>query len=326
MKSIVQSLRSISGFCMIIGLFQVGLVNSAMAQAAAANAPKLTTTVQASSAPGAVIQVNGTNLNRGSSGAVWNGQPPYVIQMTGQNGQPINASFTFINATRLNVVVPNTAISSRIRLVQGGYSSLTNRSFRVTRPLPVGKGLLTIDNLSQYNIVGVQVNGVEQLPANIGFLVKTAGELPLNPGQHQVKALLGINSRPNFLFFSTVNVTMVAGARLVFNVNRITVPQLMTNFSTLRDWNSDLILGNEGAFHVRSVRFFAGGTYQLRELRPGNVVVTVENSTYSELSWPDNSLSISFRLGNRTVSLLHPFASFLSNVGRNNQTLLLTRQ
>lgn len=325
MKSIASIRRSISGLVVITGLLIAGSLQQASAQVAA-NAPKITASVQASGAPAAVIQLNGTNFNRGSNGAIWNGQPPYVVQMTGQNGQPINASFTFISATRLNVVVPATAITSRLRLVQGNYTSFAPSCYRVIRPLPAGQGLLTIDNLSQYNIVGVQINNVEQLPANVGFLVKTAGELPRNPGQIQVKVLLGINSRPDFLFFTIFNVNVTAGARLVLNVNRVTVAQLMTNFRTSGDWNSDLVLGNEGAFHIRSVRFNSNGTYTLRELRPGNVVVNVESSTYAEVSWPDNSLALSFRLGNRTVSLLSPFARFSSTVGRNGQSLTVTRQ
>ena len=161
MKNLTQNIRSISGIIVTLGLLLAGSIQEVSAQAAA-NAPKLTTTIQDHGNPGAIIQVNGTNLNRGSNGLTWAGQAPYAVQMTGQNGQPVNCTFRFINIGRIDVTIPATAISSRIRLVQGGYTSLINRSIRVTRAIPAGKGVLTIDNLSQYNILGVQLNIFEQ--------------------------------------------------------------------------------------------------------------------------------------------------------------------
>ena len=325
MKNLTQNIRSISGIIVTLGLLLAGSIQEVSAQAAA-NAPKLTTTIQDHGNPGAIIQVNGTNLNRGSNGLTWAGQAPYAVQMTGQNGQPVNCTFRFINIGRIDVTIPATAISSRIRLVQGGYTSLINRSIRVTRAIPAGKGVLTIDNLSQYNILGVQLNGAEQLPANIGFLVKTAGELTLSPGQYRVRATLGTFDRNNPFFFSEQIINVTNGGRHLMSVARVTIAQLMTNFRVSGDWNSDLVFGNDNAFHIRSVRFNSNGTYTLRELRAGNVVVNIENSTYAELNWPDNSIALTFRLGNRTVSLFSPFAQFVSTVGRNNQNLTLTRQ
>lgn len=292
--------------------------------------PQITSASPATGAPGAVITVTGRNLNRDRLGNVWattpTVTPPYVIQFRTSTGQFVNATFTYVSPAQLRVTVPAAAITGRIRLSQSPYVSSTLSDFVVTAPPPpAGQGRLNIVNGSQYNLVSIKVNNVEQLQAGFVLPVRQTGTLDLNPGSYNVQVSLGITPSEGSLFFFTQRFTITRGRTSTFNVPRVTLRQLMTNFRTSGDWASDILFDANLTPYLRTVRMMNNGNYQVRETRSGRTTV-VESSTYAETSWPDNSRSLSFRLGQRQVNLFLPFASFISTVGRNGQSIVVTRQ
>ncbi|HCN76468.1 MAG TPA: hypothetical protein DIT13_04630 [Verrucomicrobiales bacterium] len=277
------------------------------------------------SAPRTVITLLGDGLRRDKDGNLWTGRAPYQIQFpTAAPGQFVNAAFTFVSTNSLRVTVPASAVSGRIRLVQQEYVTSTLFSFTVNNPLPAQQSRLNMQNNSQYNAISLRVNGVEQFAQGNGIPPGRLQEGIHTPGRKTVVVEIGINpGEPLFNF--TFNAFLTAGRTTTLTIPRVTLAQLMTNFLASRDYKSDVLADNNGNLYQRTVRFNANGSYQIID-STGSKPVTVETGRYTETAWADNSIQVSFRLGTRAVDIFHPFAQFISNVGRNNQRIVVTAQ
>lgn len=289
--------------------------------------PKIVFANPRAAAPRTVITVLGEALDRDKDGRRWTGSAPYVVQFrSAVPGQFVNAAFTFVDSGTLRVTIPGNAVSGNLRLVQGDYISSTILGFTVNSPLLGTTSRLNLDNKSQYNLISLRLNGVEQFRPGNGLPVGNLLSAELAPGRLTIVVELGIQSGQP-LFHFTFNVVLTAGRTTLVTVPRVTLAQLMAGFNRLnRNWNTDVLLGTDGRFYVRTVRFNSDGTYQILESLAGRAATTVENGRYSELSWPNNSLSVSFRLGQRQVNLFHPFSSFISSVDRGGRSVLVTAQ
>lgn len=90
---------------------------------------------------------------------------PYKVMFQGAGTSFIEGQqFTSLGDNRYSVVVPQGARTGRLKLVRGSGSeapsSLSTGTFTV---VTLG---IAVDNRSQYNVVSIQVNGVEKLGAN----------------------------------------------------------------------------------------------------------------------------------------------------------------
>ncbi|HCN29988.1 MAG TPA: hypothetical protein DIT64_14860 [Verrucomicrobiales bacterium] len=299
---------------------------SAFGQIVESTRPKIILASPNASAPRTVITLRGEALNRDKDGNLWRTRAPYQIQFPSIiPGQFVSAAFTFVDSGSLRVTIPATARSGKIRLVQADYVTSTVLTFTVNSPLPAQESRLNIQNNTQYNVISLRVNGVEQFSPGNGIPPGLLQSGIHTPGSKTVVAEVGINPGEP-LFHFNFNAVLSAGRTTTLTLSRISLPQLMTDGSASRDWNSDVLFGNDGNLFVRTVRFFSGGTYQILETVRGRRPVVVENGRYAETTWRDNSIQVSFSLGNRPVDLFHPFSQFISSVGRGNQRIVVTAQ
>jgi len=270
---------------------------------------------------GAVIEVIGFAYDKDKNGTTWTGAPPYQIKFQGVGATTlVNASFTVLSASKLRVTVPAGAVTGRIRLVQGTYSKSSILNFTVEAP--IAAGTLKIQNSSQYNLISVKVNNVETLNPGLGVPVGTFMNLPRQPGTYSVSVVMGITTDAPLFFFNRT-VTVTSNATTTFTAPRVTIAQLMTNFSAQKDWSSDILFGSDGQAYLRTIRFKSNGQYQIFDSSLANAV---ESGTCTQVSWPNNSSIVRFRLGARTVTISLPFGSFLAGADRGNRTTLFTRQ
>jgi hypothetical protein len=270
---------------------------------------------------GAVIEVIGFAYDKDRNGNAWSGAPPYQIKFQGVGASTlVNATFTVLSPSKLRVMVPAGAVTGKIRLIQGTYTKSSILNFTVEPP--VAAGTLRVQNSSQYNLISVKVNNVETLNPGLGVPVGTFMNLPRQPGTYSVNVVMGITTDAPLFFFNRT-VTVTSNATVTFTTPRVTIAQLMTNFSAQKDWSSDILLGSEGQFYLRTIRFRSNGQYQILD---SSVANAVESGTYAQVSWPNNSSSVRFRLGARTVTISLPFGSFLAGADRGNRTTLFTRQ
>jgi hypothetical protein len=270
---------------------------------------------------GTVINLSGVCFDKDKNGNAWTNRPPYQIKFQGVGASNlVNASFSYISPTQLRVTVPAGAVTGRIRVVQDTYSKSTFSNFTVA--MPVANSTLRIQNSSQYNLISVKVNNIETLAPGNGVPVGTFMNLPRQPGTYTVRVALGITTDAPLFHFQN-NITVSSNLTSTFNTPRVTVPQLMTNSRKSQDWTTDLLLGNDGRFYVRTIRFHSNGQYQIFDSSLSNAV---ESGNYSQVTWANNSSQVTFRLGTRTVNIFLPFGSFLANADRGNRTTVFTRQ
>jgi len=270
---------------------------------------------------GSVIELSGIAYDKDKDGNTWRGTPPYQIKFQGVGATTlVNATFTVLSPSKLRVTVPAGAVSGSIRLVQGTYSKSSILSFTVE--VPIAAGTLRIQNSSQYNLISVKVNNVETLNPGLGVPVGTFMNLPRQPGTYSVSVVMGITTDAPLFFFNG-SATVRSNTTATFTTPRVTVAQLMTNFSAQKDWSSDILLGSDNRFYIRTIRFNSKGQYQIFD---SSVANAVESGNYSQITWANNSSSVTFRLGVRTVTISLPFGSFFGNADRGNRTTLFTRQ
>jgi len=324
MKTIVITLRNLGKATLLLATLSLLTPDSASAfgNVLPPTTPALLTPTPTSGPVGTQVEVSAILLNKDKNGNTWTGAPPYQIQFKGAGATFVNAAFTVVSPTLLRVTVPVGAVTGKIRLKQADYIKSTFQNFTVVAP--VQPGTLRITNSSQYNLISVRVNNVETLnPGNV-VPVGTFMNLPRQPGAVSVEVKLGISPADGPLFFFNRNLTVTSNTTVTFTAPRVTIAQLMTNFSAQKDWTSDLLLGSNGQFYLRTVRFLSNGQYRIIDSQNPNVAA--ESGIFTQITWANNSNSVTFRLGQRTVNIFFPFGSFLSTVDRGGRNILVTQQ
>ena len=110
------------------------------------------------------------------------------------------------------------------------------------------------------------------------------------------------------LFTFTVTRVIAATGVTDVGVPAVTVPQLLTNFATSRDWSTDLFVGDDGQFHVLTLRFFSNGGWA--HILDGTQ--TIEQGGVALVSWPPNGLGVTFNMRpGESVQTFFPWSSFL---------------
>lgn len=323
MKTIQRSLRHFLKTSFL--LLSLGLVApdsaSAFGQVINPTTPSAFIPTPSRGPVGAVIEVTGLCYDKDKNGNAWTGSPPYQVRFKGAAGPTaVNAAFTVLSPGKLRVTVPAGALTGKISIVQGTYTQSSVFSFTVVPPAT--PSFLKIQNNSQYNLISVKVNNVETLSPGNGVPPATFMNLPREPGACQVSVVMGITTDAPLFFFNG-SATVTAGATATFTTPRVTINQLMTNFSPVKDWKTDILFDNNLNPYQRLIRLRSNGTYQIFDSSSASAV---ESGNYSQMSWPNNSSSVSFRLGARTVSISLPFGRFLTSADRGNRTTLFTRQ
>lgn len=272
------------------------------------NLPRITGFTPASGPVGSVVHVNGANFNRDANGNTWTGSPPYRIRFATSAGTT-DVLPTFVSLSQINVVVPANAITGALRLVQGATvlsSSATN--FAVTATL------LRITNNTQYDMISLTLNGVQQFAPQSGVLQGSTVNLPANAGTFTLVAGIGFYRQDGtrdiwFTFNRTVTIT--ANATTTQTFAPITIGQLLTMGAATRDW-SGLFFDNNAVPHQARFRFTSAGGWQF--FKDG---VLQGSGNLTLISWPARSASVTFRIATNLpdVTLAFPFGSFLLRNG-----------
>jgi hypothetical protein len=291
------------------------------------NAPRITGFSPASAEPGDVIIIQGQNFLRDRDGDLWSGTPPWRLFFTRER-LPVSAEadFTVLSGTQIQVTVPQTAGTGKVHLEQAARIFVEQSSFafspsefEVIRedaevdptpdPTPGGQPVLRIVNNAQYDLVDLRLNGQqvivnESLVTPPGFAI----EIPfLSGGQVQIQANTGFGIGDVLFTFTVTRVIAATGVTDV-GVPAVTVPQLLTNFSASRDWSTDLFVGDDGQFHVLTLRFFSNGGWA--HILDG--AQTIEQGGVALVSWPPNGLGVTFNMRpGESVQTFFPWSSFL---------------
>lgn len=275
--------------------------------------PAITGFSPASASPGTEITIDGTNFHLSSVGIPWTGAPTYRVQFFTANG-PIEVVPTFVSNNRIRVVVPTLATfgQSPLRLSQNKVTfNSSNTVFTVTQPTT-----LRIVNNSQYNIVSLTVNGVEEFAFGSGVLAGNTVNLNSSPGTKSLVAGLGFlnaDGTRDILFNISRSLNITAGTVGTMTVSRITVGQLLTMGSSggSTNWVGSFF-DNNGAFHEARFRFNANGTWQF-------FVDGVQNGSGSlrEISWPNSAVTVGFSVNTAlpNIEISRPFGSFFFRNG-----------
>jgi len=292
------------------------------------NAPRITGFSPASAEPGDVIIIQGQNFLRDRDGDLWSGTPPWILLFS-RESRPFlgaRAEFTVLSATQIQVTVPSNAGTGKVHLEQAAriFSeqsafSFSPTAFEVIRedaevdptpdPTPDSQPVLRIVNNSLYDLVDLRLNN-QQVIVNDALVTPPgfAIEIPfLSGGQVQIQANTGFGIGDVLFTFSVTRVIADTGTTEV-SVPPVSVPQLLTNFSASRDWSTDLFIGDDGQFHVLTLRFFSNGGWS--HILDG--AQTLENGGVGLISWPPNGLGVTFSMRpSENVQTFFPWSSFL---------------
>jgi uncharacterized protein (TIGR03437 family) len=260
-------------------------------------------------APGDVITVFGTNLDRDRNGDPWQGAPPWRVvfppRLTGTPGVAQSAPFTFVSATELQVTVPPLAATGRIALAEPRAFTATAVDFAVVSALPAFD--LRVENQSQYDVVSLRQDGVERL-VDPDPVLPLGGTIALGatPGTVRLDIAFGIGAGTAPLFTRSETVTVTGDTR--FSIPAIGIAELLTGFQPSRDWSSAPDAGG----HFQTIRFEADGTW-LATVDGSRLVA--RRGVVGLVSWPGDALVVTFRLADDLppVSIATPFTSFIAN-------------
>lgn len=300
-----KNMKINTGFQKLLVAF--GLLATALAARAAG--PTITGFSPSSGPAGLSVDISGTNFNQRFNGSSWSGTPSYKVQFT-KFGSFIDASFSYISSTRLRVTVPFGATTGKICLLEGTTRRLSPGNFTIT-----AASKLRIVNNTQYQLIDVRVNNVQKVSSLGGAAPGTAFEFNQNPGSN-LNVYLGVgtwnsNGTRNELFHFNAVATVTAGQTTTLTLNRITIPQLLTNFQASQDWVGNYFDGN-GALHQARFRFFLNGSWKLFD--DG---VQIQTGTVSLAEWNNMSLTAKFRTRptDQPISCFYPFGSFMYRNG-----------
>jgi hypothetical protein len=197
----------------------------------------------------------------------------------------------------------------RVGYQLGGWLVSEPECITVARPT---SAVLRIVNNSHYDMIDIRLNNLQYVSYPYSLPVGQSHDFVFtNPGS--VNYYLGIGFYDEYqnrdVWFELPGTTVVyAGQTTTITFNNPTITQLLSNFSSYRDWSGeywcyscDPILG------YARFRFYSNGTWQLYD----NDVFNSSGSV-TEVSWPDYSFFVYFKICPtcENIQLPYPFGSF----------------
>lgn len=271
--------------------------------------PTITSFTPATGPVGTLVTISGSSFNRDVNGAVWTGAIPWRVRFATAAGT-VDALPTYVSASTVRVTVPNGAVTGLLRLVQGAtVMSTSATNYTVTTP-----GVLRLTNSSQYDVVSLTINNVQQLGAGLGVPIGTTSDFPLAAGTYTMVAGIGFYTAAgarDVWFTYTRTVTITNGANNLQTLSPITLSALLTAGTAARRWNG-IYLDANALPHVATYNFTSGGGWTMQD--DG---VAIGSGTTSLVSWPARSATVSFRTiaGGPIATLDIRTAKFLQRVG-----------
>ena len=242
-----------------------------------------------------------------------------VIQFQGAGTTFINAPTTRIGTTTYkpfpwsltisrrwtySVTVPNGARTGPLRLVRGSVLGTTSNSFTVRT---TG---ITVGNLAQYNIIGIQVDGIERLaPQTLQATAPTSptlfvADIGAAAGNHVVAVTLGIGANQPIMKLTSASVP-AQNPFFELPVNPITMAQFLpfranSNSFGFASWQGVTIdpVNLLPVIHGFDFTFnSATGRTSYTFWANNNPAQPISTGTVEEpASWPLNAQNVSFRL------------------------------
>jgi hypothetical protein len=250
--------------------------------------PTISSFTPATGPVGTTINIAGSSFNRDVNGAVWAGAIPWRVRFATTAGTT-DVVPTYVSASSVQAVVPNGAITGTLRLVQGAtVMSTSATSFTVT----VVQTRLRITNNTQYDMVSLTLNGVQQFASGTGVLIGGTNDFLVAPGNYTLVAGIGFlaaNGARDVWFTFTRSVTIANGATVQQTFAPITLGSLLTAGSASRRWNGSYFNAN-GGLGVASYIFQASGAFTMQDNG-----VNIGSGTAVLVSWPNRSNTVTFR-------------------------------
>lgn len=191
----------------------------------------------------------------------------------------------------------------------------------VSRP---SSGTVRVQNNTHYYIVDVQLNGVQMVEYPYGIGAGGYFDFVVAPGA--INYYLGSGYYDEYgsrdVWFNRTGTTSVsAGSSTTVTFDNPTIGQLLSNFSSSRNWTGDYycyscpIIVNYATYNFTSSggwQFYDNGVFQ-------------ESGTVQLVSWPDYSDAVTFRLcpSCESISLAYPFSQFYFRNGPSDWPLIL---
>jgi len=184
----------------------------------------------------------------------------------------------------------------------------------VARPT---SAILRIVNNTHYDMIDIRLNGYQLVSYPYGIAAGQSHDFVFTtPGV--VNYYIGVgfydqNQNRNIWFDSTSSKNVYAGQTTTLTINNPSIAQLLSNFSSYRDWSGEyLCYSCNPIIGYATFRFYSNGTWNLY-----NNGVYQSSGSVTEVSWPDYSFFVYFKLCPTcdNIQLPYPFGSFLYNNG-----------
>jgi hypothetical protein len=187
--------------------------------------------------------------------------------------------------------------------------------------------VLRISNTSSYDIIDIQLNGVQKVGYPDGilagqsadFIFTTGGTVALDLGN----GFYNTDHSRNIWFTLRGNQTVVLGQTSTVTFSNPTIGQLLTGFTTSRDWDGQYFDDEANSFFARFRFTSLTGGWQLFDSNgpcfggSSCSFTQIGQGSLRLLSWPRYSPIVTFDLGSGTkqASIAYPFGSFMYSNG-----------
>ncbi len=171
-------------------------------------------------------------------------------------------------------------------------------------------GTVRIENRTHYDMIDIRLGGVQQLNYPNGIAVGNTFDFPnRSPGTEIFYLGVGFYNSDGskdvwFNLSGTFNIT--PGNTTVLTFNNPTIGDLLTLFTSQRDWRG-IYLDNNSNDHEARFRMFRNGSWEFFDdgARVGNGPLILVN-------WPDYSPVITFKICNtcENIQVANPWATF----------------
>jgi hypothetical protein len=202
----------------------------------------------------------------------------------------------------------------RARANKSGFFTDYTDVICVSVNTPVQKAYLKVINSTHYGMIDIRLNNQQMVDPGYGVLPGNNYTFEFN-SSGTVNFILGVGFWDGdtrdvwFVLSGYINVTVGTTSTLTFN--NPTIGQILSGFSSSKNWTGeywDAALN----MHMAAFKFNSNGTWTWY-----NDDVASGSGTVSLVSWPDYSLSITFKLctGCDAITMFYPFAMFYYSNG-----------
>ncbi len=207
----------------------------------------------------------------------------------------------------------------RARAYNSGFTEYTD-VISVTVNNPVQKAYLKVVNNTRYPMIDIRLNNSQMIGQGTGVLQGNSVTFEFGSSTN-FNYVLGVGfwdgSFRNVWFLNSGSVVVTKGATSTITFNNPTIGQLLSNFSSYRDWTGEYWVDLQ--MHMATFRFYNNGTWKLYD--DGS---EIDSGTVTLTSWPDNAVIVKFKLcsGCDEILLAHPFGQFTYRNGPSSWPLI----